>query len=594
MMNDAPLISVLMPAYNEGSHIRANLEKVRATLEDMQSTCCKDLPGGFEIVVVNDGSTDNTQREIETAAARSETIHCVAHTTNRGKCVALRTAFQHSKGRYVFFLDSDLEIDPAFLEPLFEKMQKEDCDAVFGSKQLGSKKNYPLLRRVASKIFSAFVYLLLPLPVKDTQTGLKLFKRELLERVFDCMLVRRYAFDVELAALAVHNGFKLTEEAVTVNFLGRQGSLSLYNVFNMTLDILAIFYRLKVLAYYDSWVPKRNKEKPFISIVIAVKADNPYLRQSVQRSLEQDYPKDRYGIIVLPDEAIDSFDPSVRIIPSGPELPAIKRNLGVENAKGEIIAFLDDDAYPRENWLSELAGNFTDERLAGVGGPGTTPQEDTFWQKVGGAVYESKMMSGGYSYRYLVDRRRMVDDYPTCNLALRKDVFQEAGGFQTNFWPGEDTELCLTVTKKLGYNIVYDPLVEVCHHRRHLFKGHFRQLTQYALHRGYFVKKFPETSRRFAYFVPSLFLLGVLLGPLTFLTPKLHFFSLLYLVVLVIYFALSFFFAFILHPKLAPITVLGVFLSHLAYGWYFLVGLFSSRLRKEEEYHAKIRRSHEN
>ena len=593
-MSELPKISVLMPAYNEGGHIRANLEKVRATLEDMLSSSCKDLASGFEIVVVNDGSADNTKKEIETAAARCDSVVCVNHQENRGKCAALRTAFQHSSGEYVFFLDSDLEIDPAFMEPLFLKMRKENCDAVFGSKQLGGKEHYPLLRRLASKCFSAFVSFLLPLPVRDTQTGLKLFRRKLLERLFDCMLVRRYAFDAELAVLAVHNGFTVAEEPVTVNFLGRRGSMSLSNVFNMTVDILAIFYRLKILGYYDSWVPKRNKETPFISIVIAVKADNPYLRQSVKHSLALDYPKDRYEIIVLPDEAIDSFDPSVRVIPSGPELPAIKRNLGVENARGEIIAFLDDDAYPRENWLSELAGNFTDERLAGVGGPGTTPPEDAFWQKVGGAVYESKMMSGGYSYRYLVDRRRMVDDYPTCNLALRKDVFQEAGGFQTNFWPGEDTELCLTVTKKLNYNIVYDPLVEVCHHRRHLFKGHFRQLTQYALHRGYFVKKFPETSRRFAYFVPSLFLLGVLLGPLTFLTPKLYFFSLLYLVVLVIYFALSIFFAFILHPKLTPFTVLGVFLSHLAYGWYFLVGLFSSRLRKEEEYHAKIRKSHEN
>ena len=587
-----PFVSVLMPAYNEGAHIRANLEKVRATLEDMQSTCCKDFPG-FEIVVVNDGSTDNTQKEIETAAARCDTIKCVNHSGNRGKCVALRTAFQHSGGKFVFFLDSDLEIDPAFLEPLFQKMQRDGCDAVWGSKQKGGKEHYPFFRRIASKVFSAFVHLLLPLPIKDTQTGLKLFRRELLERVFDCMLVRRYAFDVELAALAYHNGFSLEEEPVTVNFRGGRGSLSMYNVFNMTLDILAIFYRLKILAYYDSWVPKRNKETPFISIVIAVKGDNPYLRQSVKYALAQDYPKERYEVIVLPDEPVEFSEPGVRVVPSGPELPAIKRNMGVEAARGEIIAFLDDDAYPRENWLSELAGNFTDERLAGVGGPGTTPQEDSFWQKVGGAVYESKLMSGGYSYRYLVDRRRMVDDYPTCNLALRKDVFQEAGGFQTNFWPGEDTELCLTVTKKLNYSIVYDPLVEVCHHRRHLFKGHFRQLTQYALHRGYFVKKFPETSRKPAYFVPSLFLLGVLLGPLTFFFPTLRPLSILYIAVLVFYFALSFFFAFILHPKLSPFTVLGVFLSHLAYGWYFLVGLFSRRLRKEEEYHAKLRKDHE-
>ncbi|MBR5901285.1 glycosyltransferase, partial [bacterium] len=423
--------------------------------------------------------------------------------------------------------------------------------------------------------------------------GLKLFRRQLLERLFDCMLVRRYAFDAELAVLAVHNGFSVEEEPVTVNFLGRQGSMSLSNVFNMTVDVLAIFYRLKILGYYDSWVPKRNKETPFISVVIAVKKDNDYLRQSIRHSLNQDYPKDSYEIIVLPDEGFESPDPMVRIIPSGPELPAIKRNMGAKAARGSIIAFLDDDAYPAENWLAEMAGNFHDERLAGVGGPGTTPRDDSFWQKVGGSVYESKMMSGGYSYRYLVDRRRMVDDYPTCNLALRKDVFLEAGGFQTNFWPGEDTELCLTVTKKLGYNIVYDPMVEVCHHRRHLFKGHFRQLTQYALHRGYFVKKFPETSRKLSYFLPTVFLFGVLLGPLTFFIKPLAPLGVVYIAALVFYFVLSFFCAIINHPKLTIFTVFGVFLSHLAYGWYFLVGLLSSKLSKEEEYHASLRRKHE-
>ena len=579
-------ISVLMPAYNEGQNIRANIERVRATLEDMLETSCKGRVTDFEIVVVDDGSQDETKREITTAAARCERIIPLFHAENRGKCTALRTAFQKCQGDLIYFLDSDLEIDPSYMETLYQKLMESGSDSVFGSKQQGSKQHYPLLRRLASHGFSTIVNVLLNLPIKDTQTGLKLFKRPLLERVFDCMLVRRYAFDVELAALALHNGFTITEAPVSVNFSSRSGSLTVSNAYHMFIDILAVFYRLKILRYYDNWVPKRNDNFPFISIVIAVKGDNPYLRQSIAHCLIQNYPKDRYEIIVLPDEEIKIEEPLVRIIPSGPELPAIKRNLGAKEARGEIIAFLDDDAYPRENWLTEMAGNFTEEHLAGVGGPGVTPPDDTFWQRVGGSVYESRLMSGGYLYRYLVDRRRIVYDYPTCNLAIRKDVFEEANGFQTNYWPGEDTELCLTITKKLGYAIIYDPLVEVCHHRRHLFKGHFKQLTQYALHRGFFVKKFPETSRKIAYFLPSLFLLGVVLGPITFFFAPLKPLSEIYLGVLIFYFLLSFFFALLTRPKLAPLTVCGVFLSHLAYGLFFLIGLFSKKLRKEEEYHA--------
>jgi len=160
----------------------------------------------------------------------------------------------------------------------------------------------------------------------------------------------------------------------------------------------------------------------------------------------------------------------------------------------------------------ELAANFDDDEVGAAGGPATTPPEDNLWQQVSGAVYSSFAASGSYRYRYIHDRRREVDDYPTCNLAVRKSVFNDAKGFQTNYWPGEDTELCLTITKKLGKKIIYDPLVHVYHHRRNFWNGHFKQVTQYALHRGFFVKKFPETSRKLAYFMPTILTVGILTG----------------------------------------------------------------------------------
>ena len=98
-MSELPKISVLMPAYNEGGHIRANLEKVRATLEDMLSSSCKDLASGFEIVVVNDGSADNTKKEIETAAARCDSVVCVNHQENRGGAAAERDVVRAREDR---------------------------------------------------------------------------------------------------------------------------------------------------------------------------------------------------------------------------------------------------------------------------------------------------------------------------------------------------------------------------------------------------------------------------------------------------------------------------------------------------------------
>jgi len=133
--------------------------------------------------------------------------------------------------------------------------------------------------------------------------------------------------------------------------------------------------------------------------------------------------------------------------------------------------------------------------------------------------------------------------------------------------------------KKQGFKIIYDPRVLVYHHRRHLFPTHFQQINNYALHRGYFVKKYPETSRKPVYFIPSLFLLGVVLGlPLLFLIPML---TPLYLGALAIYFLLNLVINFKMNPLMWFWTVIGVFLSHLSYGFYFLKGLFfTSELKR--------------
>ncbi|MBI4743240.1 MAG: hypothetical protein HY776_00140 [Actinobacteria bacterium] len=97
-------------------------------------------------------------------------------------------------------------------------------------------------------------------------------------------------------------------------------------------------------------------------------------------------------------------------------------------------------------------------------------------------------------------------------MIVRKSVLEQLGGFDTKFWPGEDTKLCLEITKKLNKKIIYSPDVLVYHHRRPLFTSHLKQVWSYALHRGYFVKRFPETSLRLTYFIPSIFVFGLMFG----------------------------------------------------------------------------------
>lgn len=573
-------VSILLPARNEAPRMYGNLQRVRAVAQELCATQWRGLVNSFEIIVVDDGSTDETWAEIQRAVREMPEIRAVQLAHNAGKGWALRTAYEHAHGSWIFFIDADLEIGPEHMADLARELRAHDVDAVLGSKRAAvAATSYPWYRRLISITYAALVRLLVPVPVRDTQTGFKLFTRPVLDTVMPRMLVRRYAFDIELLAIAHRFGFSFRSCPVDVAFSGKRGSVTLGNMYGMFIDTLAVFYRLRLLKYYDSWQAKDYTHTPRISVIIAVKGDNPYLRQSVEVTLQQNYPN--FEIIVVPDEPISGYDPRVRIIPSGPELPAVKRNLGAREATGEILAFLDDDAYPYGNWLKEMAANFANPEIGAVGGPGVTPPEDSYWQQVSGAVYSSYAASGVYRYRYVYDRRRDVDDYPTCNLAVRASVFAAAKGFQTNYWPGEDTELCLTITKKLRTRIVYDPLVEVLHHRRSLWHGHFKQVTQYALHRGFFVKKFPETSRRLGYFMPTLFTLGCATGWVTWWLYRPLFW--VYCGVLAFYALFVLMCSFLAAPRLTLPTALGTVLTHWAYGVYFVIGLCSRRLSRREE-----------
>ena len=314
-----------------------------------------------------------------------------------------------------------------------------------------------------------------------------------------------------------------------------------------------------------------------VSIIVAVKGDNPNLRECIESCLRLDYPD--FEILVLPDNVVTLNYPKTRVIPTGEVTPPIKRDLALAQARGEIVAFLDDDAYPAKNWLSLALKHFIDPEIAAVGGPAVTPDSDSLLQKASGRVYSSYLMSGQYVYRYLPRPRRFVDDYPSCNFLVRKSILLELGGFNTKFWPGEDTFLCLKIVRDLKKKIIYDPEVLVYHHRRGLFKGHLKQIANYALHRGYFVKRFPETSRKLTYFIPSIFLIGLFIGPA--LSSLSLVFKLSYISTVIFYLILVFISSvskdfFLIFP-----VFWGIIFSHIVYGIYFIKGLLSWRLMEE-------------
>lgn len=285
-------------------------------------------------------------------------------------------------------------------------------------------------------------------------------------------------------------------------------------------------------------------------------------------------------IIVLPDEPLSWNDPHIIQEVTGPLSPARKRNRGAQLSKGEILAFIDDDTRPQPGWLQAALVHFQDSHIGAVGGPSITPTDDPFWAQVSGAVYESWMMSGGERLRYHPTTACDVEDFPSCNLLVRRSAFEAVGGFRTDFWPGEDTEFCLALIQN-GFRIRYEPRAMIEHHRRSSLAQHFKQLASYGLHRGYFVKRFPKTSLRFRYFLPSLFVVGTLLLIGNTLAGSLAASWLLVIsgVMYVGFAALSF----ANKPKPLQIgAVCVIFCSHVTYGIAFLGGLIAQRLPEEK------------
>lgn len=567
------LLSIVMPAFNLGKVIAANIERVR-TLFDGR------LP--FEIVAVDDGSGDDTAAAIAAIAGRQpETVRPVLLRENAGKGEALRRGFQASRGSHVLLLDGDLDLAPDLIVRFFEIMRRDRADIVIGSKRHPeSEIDYPLRRRIASLVYYTLVRLLVGLPVTDTQTGMKLFRRAALQWAFDRMLVKRFAFDLEVLAIAHGHGYRVSEAPVRMSYGSKTGSLTWANVRTVMKDTLAIFYRLRVIRYYQSVEPGATPDPPpRVSVVIACPAPSPFLDEALRGLAAQTMPP--HEIIVLPDADSGGADqgPKVRVRPTGRLRPAEKRNLGIEMATGDIVAFLDDDAHPAPQWLAQAVKYFARPEVAAVGGPSLTPPADPPAARLGGRVYANPLVSGGYRYRYTSERVREVDDLPSCNLLVRTDVLRRLGGFNTRHWPGEDTILGLEIVHKLGLRMIYDPWTVVYHHRRPLFGPHLRQIGRYALHRGFFARNFPGTSRRLSYMLPSLLLLGIVLGGIAAaLQPLLRPW---YLGALGAYLLITGLASFHPRPGVWLGTWAGVVATHLVYGARFLQGLCARRMPAE-------------
>lgn len=235
-------LSIIIPAYNEARNIRT-------TVRDVMRTMNRLMPQ-YEVIVVDDGSTDATAHEAR--KVQSGHVKVISLKRNVGKGGALTQGVRHAKGELVTFLDAGGDFHPTQIVRLTKLMEALECDIVIGSKRHPmSRVHYPRLRRFYSWIYQMIIRVLFRLKVRDTQTGLKVFKRKVLLKVLPRVLVKRYAFDLELLVVANALGFhKISEGPIDMRYNFTSTGIDRRAIRHIMVDTAAIFYRTYILRYY--------------------------------------------------------------------------------------------------------------------------------------------------------------------------------------------------------------------------------------------------------------------------------------------------------------------------------------------------------
>jgi len=238
-------LTIVMPCFNEGTRIYRNIIETLTQVEKFSDS--------FRLLLVNDGSTDETESEIRRAMQTDNRIGLISYKNNKGKGYAVRRGIMSSKSEYTAFLDADLELPPYLLESFLDKIEgklgsKESgkpIGIVIGSKMHpDSQVDYPPLRKIMSYGYYLFLKAVFGLSLRDTQTGIKLFRTELAQDISKHCRCKGYSFDIEMLAIAekMHN-YSIEEMPVVVNFSrnkDNKSKIKLRSVFTMIRDTLRI------------------------------------------------------------------------------------------------------------------------------------------------------------------------------------------------------------------------------------------------------------------------------------------------------------------------------------------------------------------
>jgi dolichol-phosphate mannosyltransferase len=232
-------ISIVIPVYNQEHLVAESLRRMKTVVEAAFES--------FEIIIVNDGSLDNTLQVLQNESRKDGRVRVVSYMPNMGKGYAVKKGVMESRGKFVLFIDGDLDVSPDLIGDYI--LQLESHDLVIASKRHPlSKLSAPASRRFLSRAFNLIAKILTGVRTSDTQAGMKAGKGDVLKKIFEVMVVKRYAFDVELLAVASLIGTSIKEMQVDIS-LDRRFKVG--DMWKMFRDVLAIGYRLRIKKWYQ-------------------------------------------------------------------------------------------------------------------------------------------------------------------------------------------------------------------------------------------------------------------------------------------------------------------------------------------------------
>jgi len=242
-------LSIIIPTYKQEKTIQLDLENIIKTMNQTRWE--------YEVICVVDGFLDKTFDNA--SKIKDPKLKVIGYEKNRGKGYAIRYGMARSEGDVVAFIDAGMDINPNGISLMLEHMIWYDADIIVGSKRhSASKVDYPFIRKIYSFVYQIMVRILFGLRIKDTQVGLKIFRKAVLQKVLPRLVVKRYAFDIEILAVSNYLGFKKIYDApVEINFNFENTNFNPaklifnVNIWKMIVDTLSVFYRMRVLKYYD-------------------------------------------------------------------------------------------------------------------------------------------------------------------------------------------------------------------------------------------------------------------------------------------------------------------------------------------------------